>query len=299
MWLLKDLKAEICYPLSKLISQSLLTGIVPKRMKIAKVVPVYKSREQNLFTNYRPISILPSISKVLERVVYNRLLSFLNLNDSLYQSQYGFRPGHSTVHATSEFVSEVLNSFEKNEYTVGIFLDLTKAFDSIDHNILLRKLEYYGVRGIGLNWFQNYLSDRYQFVTYRACTSQQQLVTCGVPQGSVLGPLLFLIFINDLPKCLDFLRALLFADDSTVYASFSTLQELFNKSNIDLDKLTTWFNCNKLCVNLSKTMYMILSKQCKKTDMELIISGNVLVYQTKFLGFIIDEQLNWSHHNII
>ena len=145
-------------------------------------------------TNYRPISILPSISKVMEKVMHKRVYSFLNDNDLLYQHQYGFRKGHSTSDAVTQFMKDALLAYDKNEHTLAIFLDLSKAFDTIDHELLLKKLERYGIRGIALKWFQSYLVDRYQYVVYNGVKSDVKQVQCGVPQGSVLVPLLFLVY---------------------------------------------------------------------------------------------------------
>ena len=170
--LIKEITNEISEPLSHIINTSLTTGIVPNDMKIAKVIPIYKSKEKNLMKNYRPISLLPSISKILEKVMYKRLYSFVN--EYLFVSQYGFRSKHSTIHAVTEFYTDVIRSFEDKKVTLATFLDLSKAFDTIDHKILLKKLEFYGIHGIALNWFKSYLSNRSQYVQF-----SEKKIKCG------------------------------------------------------------------------------------------------------------------------
>ena len=166
--------------------------------------------------------------------MHKRIYHFLQASGIFYKSQYGFRPKHSTVHATTEFVTDVIESLEQNKTTLSVFLDLSKAFDTIDHKILLEKLEYYGIRGTALKWFDSYLSNRKQYVRFNDTNSSIRTVTCGVPQGSVLGPLLFIIYTNDLSNCLKHAHAIVFADDTTIYESSYDQNELYNKLNYDL-----------------------------------------------------------------
>ena len=187
--ILKGIKYEICEPISTLINMSLEKGIFPACMKTAKVVPIYKSKQKDQFTNYRPISLLPTISKNLEKIMHKRIYGFIE-KKILYNSQYGFRPNHCTINALTEFTSEVLNSTENKLTSIAVYLDLSKAFDTLDHNILLRKLHHYGIRGIALDWFRSYLTDRNMYVDYKGITSKVHNINYGVPQGSVLGPLL-------------------------------------------------------------------------------------------------------------
>ena len=301
--LLKAVAPEIISPLSTIINKSLLAGIIPKEMKMAKVVPIYKSKDISQFSNYRPISLLPAMSKVLEKVVYKRLYTYLQMNNILYSSQYGFRHNHSTTDATSELISSVVMGFENKELTLATFLDLSKAFDTVDHQILLRKLEHYGVRGISLQWFQNYLNDRKQYVQFKSENSETLNIDCGVPQGSVLGPLLFLVYVNDLNNCLNYCKSLLFADDTTMHITGKNKRELYSKMRIDLNNLVIWFHANKLSLNLSKTNCMLFKPKTMTNDAPdpecILHCGNEViseVHSVKFLGLWLDSHLQWTEH---
>ena len=255
--ILKLISNEIAIPLSSIINKSLAEGIVPKCMKTAKVIPIFKAKDNQQFTNYRPISLLPSISKVLEKTMHKRLYNFLNSKKILYGSQYGFRKKHSTNQAITELTSKIIDAFDKKKYTIGIFLDLSKAFDTIDHSILTNKLQFYGIRGIALEWFKSYLNDRKQLVEYNGSQSELQEISCGVPQGSVLGPLLFILYTNDLPACFKHSNGILFADDTTVYYSHQDLVLAYKLITDDLEILDDWFKANKLSLNISKTNHVV------------------------------------------
>ena len=186
--------------MSILINTSIESGHVPDTMKLAKVIPIYKSKDNQMLNNYRSISLLLIFSKIVEKVIYQRLLNFLNSNNALFSSQYGFRKNHSAIrsNAVTELVSHVIKAMNRKENTISVFLDLSKAFDTVNHNILLRKLAFYGIRGIALQWFEHYLTGRKQYVMYNNAQSSMHYITCGVPQGPALGPLLFLIYLNDI-----------------------------------------------------------------------------------------------------
>ena len=200
-------------------------------MKIPVVSPIYKSDENDIFQNYRPIAVVPCFSKILERLMYIRLISYLNKQDILYENQYGFRMKHSTQQAIIQVVDKITSAIEQKEYTIGIFLDLSKAFDTVDHNILLKKPEHYGIRGIALEWFKNYLHDRKQIVKYNNTLSKSETIQCGVPQGSVLGPLLFLIYVKDIHKCLTIFQYILFADDTNLFLQHKNLNQVIEIAN--------------------------------------------------------------------
>ena len=305
--LLKEILPTIILPLCHIFNLSLQTGFIPVRFKTAKVIPIYKSGDKHLFTNYRPISLLSSFSKIIEKIVAQQIYAFLYSKGILYNHQYGFRRGHSTSHVLIQFLNKIHEALNKNvpEYTVGIFLDLKKAFDTVDHDVLLRKLDHYGFRGVSNTWFKNYLTGRFQYVCVDEVNSEKQEIKFGVPQGSVLGPLLFLIFINDLPNSSNFLT-FLFADDTTLQLSSDDAGHLFSQANEQLKEVSVWFQSNKLTLNTSKTRYAVFRSKSMglPTNLSLKI-GNEDISRIgvdmpeksfKFVGHIIDEHLNWTHH---
>ena len=217
-----------------------------------------------------------------------------------YPSQYGFRPRHSTTQAVNELVDDIATSFENKKHTLSVFLDLSKAFDTIDHDILLKKLEWYGVRGLALEWFRSYLTNRKQYVQYKDSKSSTNIIPCGVPQGSVLGPLLFIIYTNDLPNCLTNCKAILFADDTTLYNSSPDIKHLYSSINSELDSLTEWFRANKLSLNVSKTHYVIFGQRQVQIPGNFNVEiANIVIEKkqfVKFLGIYTDEKLDWHEH---
>ena len=191
------IKQTICSyinPIFHILNLSLLNGVVPLQFKIAKVIPIFKSGDKASMDNYRPISLLSAFSKILEKIVASRLLIFLKENDIFSKWQFGFRGGHSTSHPMVHFINKVTESLNNKKHTIGIFCDLKKAFDTCDPNILLLKLKEYGIQGTELNWFKSYLSDKKQFVNIKNSSSPLLEIKLGVPQGSILGPLLFLLY---------------------------------------------------------------------------------------------------------
>ena len=201
--LLKKLGKSLSYPLGIIFNQSIASGCFPDMMKIAEVIPLYKGKEEDHVVNYRPVSLLMTISKVLEKIIYNRLYKFLSKHNILYDSQYGFRSKHSCEDAILEMVGRLLQAWNEDKHCAGIFLDLSKAFDTLDHNLLLHKMEKYGIRGVVLDWFRSYLSDRTLIAkivdqSNRTHYSTRHPITYGTAQGSCLGPLLFVIFCNDI-----------------------------------------------------------------------------------------------------
>jgi hypothetical protein len=203
--------------------------------------------------------------------------------------------------ALLDLYNQVSKNVDNKNYVIGIFVDLQKAFDTIDHRILLSKLSYYGVRGVALKWFSSYLSDRQQYVLFNGVQSSKKIITHGVPQGSVLGPLLFLLYINDITCCSKLLHFILFADDTNILCYNQCLSTLLNIVNTELERLNQWFISNKLSVNVKKTSYMLFGR--KKVDTVANVSSVILnncvlerVVSTKFLGVIVDDKLNWNEH---
>ena len=287
-------------PLVSIFNKSFTTGIIPDKLKTSLITPVYKNEDKCLFSNYRPVAVLPCSSKILEKIMYNKLISFIQKHDILYNKQFGFRKNHSTETAIIELVSKLTDAIDKNKFTAGIFLDLSKAFDTVNHSIIITKLQHYGIRGVALEWFKNYLTNRDQVVKFNNSVSSREKITCGVPQGSVLGPLLFLIYMNDIHKCSEILSFILFADDTNVFYSDTNVKSLNQVVNNELIKVTEWLQANKLTINIKKTQVVLFKAKNKKIKepMTLRINGEEIkqVSSTKFLGIIIDSKLNWKQH---
>ena len=214
--------------------------------------------------------------------------------------QYGFRKHHSTHLAMLHVVENITSAFDRKEFVMGIFLDLSKAFDTVDHNILFDKLCHYGIRGIPLNWVKNYFCNRKQFVHFNNYSSSLYDIVCGVPQGSILGPLFFLLYINDLYRITNISRLFLFADDSNILICDKDPKKLTDMANSELNKISLWFRANKLSLNIDKTNFMVFKAPQKKNvriDPPNIDSTQIEeVTQTSFLGVVFDQHLSWKPH---
>ena len=244
---------------------------------------------------------MPALSKVYERLVYNRLAHYLDQNEILHNKQFGFRKGYSTSMAIHALTENFYESVENNEFMLGLFIDLSRAFDTISHKILLDKLQHYGIRGIAWEWIRSYLSNRKQFVIYNQCKSSMKNVNIGVPQGSILGPLLFLLYVNDLPTISSNLNYVQFADDTSIFIKGKSLVDISQTMSTEMIKVTEWLKNNMLTLNLSKTNCMVMTSRGKRyNDKECnIIVDNVtieVVTNCKFLGVVLDDKFTWKLH---
>ena len=285
--------------LAMVIDKSFQEGTFPEQLKIAKVIPIHKEGSRQNVGNYRPISLLSSFSKIYEKLMHQRILDFLTLNNSLFEMQYGFRPGRSCEHALLNAQSTLLDSLNRCQVSLLLLIDFSKAFDMVDHSILLKKLYHYGIRGSALKWMESYLRDRKQFVSVSGANSPTLHMKFGVPQGSILGPLLFIIYINDIPEIASFAKFILYADDANIILTAPTIEEVFEQLETLVKNLVDWVNFNGLALNLQKTKYMIFSRSRNiELPTPLIISKLPIERkrEARFLGVIIDESLNWTSH---
>ena len=301
--LLKAIGNELSKPLTIIINQCLLTGIFPDLLKIAKVKPLFKRGDTALLNNYRPISLLPTISKVFERVIYSQLYAYFNDNNLMSEQQYGFRAQHSTELASVQLVDHIIKQMDNRYETktpVAIFCDLSKAFDCLNFDIFLSKLEYYGVDGTPLALIKSYLSNRYQYVQFENCKSDLLKVKTGIPQGSILGPLFFSVLINDIVKSSRKLSFLMYADDTTIYFNLEDFPALNREQEInkELEKLNLWFKLNKLTLNVDKTKCMFFHKRRAVPSINLSMNNIPIdiVPHFNYLGIILDKHLSWKTH---
>ena len=292
--------ADIISPaLSHFFNSSFRLGIFPSSLKIARVIPIFKNGKRNDPSNYRPISILPAIGIILEKLLYKRMINFCSKFNLIDKCQFGFQTKHSTNHAILDLISSIYDKLDKGEFVCCTFLDLKKAFDTVDHHILSHKLRHYGFRGVSGNLLTDYLSCRYQYVEVNSHKSPMLPIQYGIPQGSVLGPLGFLLFINDLSNSSNFLTKL-FADDACLLDSAKDLITLQAKVNTGINKVYELMICNKLTVNVEKSKVMLFSPKSRTRNSSLSIKINgiplEIVQSYRYLGLHIDHQLKWNSH---
>lgn len=300
--LLKSIKEYISEPIALIINQSFRTSIFPDKLKIAKVLPLFKKGDATSLTNYRPISILSSVSKIFERAIHNQITEHLESHKLLHPSQYGFRKHYSTELAGVHLVDSIVKKLNDRYKSVGIFMDLSKAFDTLDHTILVSKLSYFGFSLDACNLIKNYLYNRWQYVDLEGHASKSKLLSTGVPQGSILGPLLFVMYMNDITNSTESLQPTLYADDTTLLFSPGRNVHPANLTrflNYALSSVSNWFRANRLSLNVEKTKFMIFHKKnSTPLNIELKIDDLVIerVRTFKFLGLMLNENLDWDDH---
>ena len=291
-----DLIAPI---LCMLINLSFDMGVVPNCLKVARITPIYKKGDKTKPTNYRPIASLPMICKVYERSMANRLISYFDRFSIISLSQFGFQKNKSTTDAILHLLEFIYPNINSSKITLNILIDLRKAFDTVNHKLLIRKLFMYGIRGVPQLWFESYLENRYQYVSVESKTSSIKPINIGVPQGSILGPILFLIYINDLPSCTDNLKTTLFADDTTLSIANKNYEDLIPQINRELSNVQDWIGNNRLTVNIEKTELMIISnKTTNHNDNQIMFNNEYLKFTdcSMFLGLKFDNKLKFANN---
>lgn len=273
-------------------------GEFPNSLKIAKATPIYKSGPKSDPGNYRPISVWPVLSKILEKIIHTRLNNYLDSINFIFERQYGFRPNSKTLAATIDLITKIKSNVDNNNIALGIYIDLKIAFDSVSHTLILNKLEKIGINGSALKMFQSYLSNRLQVVKIDKTHSNMLPITCGVPQGSILGPLLFLIYINNIHEIGLQGHLTLYADDTCLFYFGSTIQEIIPKAQADLNTLFSWFQHNLLTINILKTCYVIFKAKNKIISPHEPLKINNIALQEKscekYLGLRMDSRLTWN-----
>ncbi len=299
---IKRIILHILAPLTYIINYHIKRATFPDEWKIAKVIPIYKKiGDVENSSNYRPISLLPTFSKIFEKIIEKRIRSYMDDNEYWAPSQFGFRPGHETSHTITKALHLIQKAKQYKQSTIAVFLDLKKAFDTVDHDRLVRKTKLYGIDERLIN---SYLSNRHQYTEINSSSSNRKLITCGVPQGSILGPLLFLLYINDLQDHISG-KALFFADDTTLLYSDYNDSNLIKRTNEGIFKANQWLTKNKLTVNRQKTKFMIFNNKNKEEFTNKIYWGLTPLNRVgnkekentiKYVGILLDENLTFKQH---
>ena len=296
----KKFGKNISVPLTELINLSFNQGKFPAVLKIASVTPTFKKGDKLDVKNDSPMSLISNISKIIEKLIHKRLHSFLEHNDIFYSFQFGFRDNHSTNHALIEMTDQIKEACDCGLYACGVYLDLNEAFDTVNHRILLSKLNHHGIRGIVNDWFKSFLANRTQYTNINGSNSNPEEVMYGVPQGSVLGPLLFIIFINDLNVFIKSSKVHHFADDTNLLLINKSLKQINKLINHDLALLVQWLRSNKISLNTNKTEILLFRPKGKTITKHLNfrISRERIKTSTtvKYLGIPLHEHLNWQPH---
>ena len=298
---LKDAFMIIPLQLCFMYNLSFAKGIYPDAWKVANVIPLKKWGDPTDVNNLRPVSLLPLPGKIAERLMHTHLSKYIEDNGLLSNKQGGFRKGRSTISTVAELTDDISLGVNNREYTIASFIDLKKAFDTINHNILLQKLPSFGLNIVIINWIQNYLSNRKQKCSVNGMTSEERDIICGVPQGSILGPLLFLLYVNDLGINLLHSNVLLYADDTVLFANHKDERIAQIWVQTDLELLSKWCNRNQLTINLAKTKLMLFGtrnmlKHCTKIDIEIDNQNLQYVKQFNYLGIKLEDTLTFELH---